>query len=152
MIARVLRLLRPLRYVWALPNTLVGLIVALLALLAGGRTRRKSGVLEVQGGAPAWLLRHMVPLRGGAAAITLGHVIIARDERELERTRAHERVHVRQAECWGPLFIPAYVVASLIAVLRGGNAYRDNVFEVEAREGEDRKPLTDYRGWRDRAA
>jgi hypothetical protein len=30
------------------------------------------------------------------------------------------------------LFIPAYVLASLMVLLRGGQAYRDNPFEREA--------------------
>jgi hypothetical protein len=127
------RSLRLLGYVWALPNTLLGLLMVPLALMAGGRTRRASGVLEVQGGGAAWLLRHAIPLRGGAAALTLGHVVVGRDDADLERTRSHERVHVRQCERWGPFFIPAYLVAGLLAVLRGGHAYRDNWFEVEAR-------------------
>jgi hypothetical protein len=63
---------------------------------------------------------------------TLGHVLIARDRRSLEETRAHERVHVRQCETWGPLFVPAYLTASLWAVWRGRNFYFDNWFEVEA--------------------
>ena len=64
--------------------------------------------------------------------MTLGHVVIARDRRSLEETRAHERVHVRQCETWGPLFVPAYLTASLWAVWRGRNFYFDNRFEVEA--------------------
>ena len=36
------------------------------------------------------------------------------------------------AEIWGPLFIPAYLAASLTAVLRGRHFYFDNAFEVEA--------------------
>jgi hypothetical protein len=43
---------------------------------------------------------------------------------------------VRQAEKWGPLFFPAYGVASLIAIARGRHFYRDNVFEREAYEAE----------------
>ena len=47
-------------------------------------------------------------------------------------TREHERVHVRQAHQWGPLFIPAYLGASVVAVLLGRRGYRENAFEVEA--------------------
>ena len=64
--------------------------------------------------------------------MTLGHVVIARDEHLLEETRAHERVHVRQCERWGPLFIPAYLAASLVLWLVGRRAYEDNPFEREA--------------------
>ena len=65
--------------------------------------------------------------------MTLGHVVIARDARALELTRAHERVHVRQYESWGPLFVPAYLLAGVFAVLGGGHRYFDNLFEREAR-------------------
>ncbi len=51
------------------------------------------------------------------------------DDRLLE----HELVHVRQYERWGILLWPAYAVASLWAKLRGGDAYRDNHFERQAR-------------------
>jgi len=64
--------------------------------------------------------------------MTLGHVVLGRDELLLDLTRDHERVHVRQCERWGPLFIPAYLLASLWVKLRGGRPYEDNPFEREA--------------------
>jgi uncharacterized protein (DUF2062 family) len=70
--------------------------------------------------------------------MTLGHVVIAGDAQSLESTRAHERVHVRQCELWGPLFVPAYLAASLWALLRGRDFYFDNWFEVEAFQHERR--------------
>jgi hypothetical protein len=126
-------ILRPLVYVWVLPTSAVGLCFVPLALL--GRRRGWAvvdGVLELHGPAIALILRYCTLLPGGASAITFGHVVLARDAASHERTRAHERVHVRQCQRWGPLFIPAYLTASLIAKLRGGNAYRDNAFEREA--------------------
>ena len=39
----------------------------------------------------------------------------------------------RQAERWGPFFLPAYVLASLAVGLRGRRWYLDNPFEIEAR-------------------
>jgi hypothetical protein len=64
--------------------------------------------------------------------MTLGHVVLARDSDLLLVTRAHERIHVRQCECWGPLFIPAYVAASLWAWVTGRRPYKDNFFERQA--------------------
>ena len=61
-----------------------------------------------------------------------GHVVLGRDLMLLEMTRPHERVHVRQCERWGIFFLPAYGIASLIALARGGSMYRDNGFEREA--------------------
>ncbi|MEM6312841.1 MAG: hypothetical protein AAF743_02090 [Planctomycetota bacterium] len=123
-----------LRYLWASPTTAVGLFAALLTLVTRGSVSLHTGVLEVSGGFAGWFLRTVVPLPNGASAMTLGHVVIGRDADALDRTRAHERVHVAQCERWGPLFIPAYFLASGVAWLRGEPAYRGNRFEREAFE------------------
>lgn len=119
------------RYIWAAPTTALGLLV-ILAGLWRAQVCIVAGVVEAHGPALAWLLSHFTLVPGGAAALTLGHVVIARDSRSLQSTRAHERVHVRQCEAWGPLFVPAYLLASLSAALRGGDCYFDNRFEVAA--------------------
>ncbi|WP_310567063.1 signal peptide prediction [Hydrogenophaga sp.] len=122
------RLLRWARVLWAAPNTLIGLAFGLSLLLAfGARWRRVGGVIEIAA------LHHAPRRRWPFAAITLGHVIVGTHAAELERLRAHERVHVRQCERWGPLFLPAYALAGLWQWLCGRRAYRDNPFEVEAR-------------------
>lgn len=110
----------------------MGLLLALLGRCTGGRVAVVGGVVEASGGGLAWALRCAWAGGAGASAMTLGHVVIAADEATLDRSRAHERVHVRQYERWGPLFIPAYFAASLVARLRGGNPYYDNRFEREA--------------------
>jgi len=127
----VLKLSSIVRYLWAAPTTAIGIVIAL-----AGFWRAKvyvvDGVLEAHGPTLAWILTNLTFLPGGAAALTLGHVVIALDDWSLESTRAHERVHVRQCEAWGPFFVPAYLAASLSAFLRGRNFYFDNRFEVEA--------------------
>lgn len=127
---------RVLAYLWAAPTTVLGLVFVPLAWLTRGRVRAVDGVLEIHGGGAAWFLRRCVPLPGGAQAMALGHVVLGRTAACLERTRCHERVHVRQAERWGPLFIPAYLLAGAGAFVRGGDPYRDNRFEREAYEAE----------------
>jgi hypothetical protein len=127
-----MKVLKPLVYLWAFPTTLVGLLATGLTVLSGGRARWHSGVLEVWGGFSTFLLRKLVPMPGGASAMTLGHVVIARDPDCHTRTRSHERIHVRQCERWGPLFIPAYLLTSAVLKLRGRDAYHDNPFEREA--------------------
>jgi hypothetical protein len=130
-------LIRIALYCWAFfPATLLGLLVAVVTRLTGGRWARVDGVLEVYGGVAARLLRRGVPLLGPAEALTLGHVVLGRDQERLEASRAHERAHVRQYELWGPLFLPAYFTGSLWARLRGKDFYRDNPFEVRARAAE----------------
>ena len=123
-------------YLWTSPTSLAGLALLVPTLCTRGHAKVVDGVLELSGGLSAWILKHCTPLKGGATAMTLGHVVIARDEAAHDRTRRHERAHVRQAEKWGPLFFPAYGVASLIALARGQHFYRDNAFEREAYEEE----------------
>jgi len=121
---------------WVLPVSLLGLLVAMLARISGGAVQCVDGVLEASGGWPAWLLRRGFPFSGPVAAITLGHVVVGASRDALTATRIHERVHVRQFERWGVLLLVAYPLAGLYAGLRGGNPYRDNVFERQARAAE----------------
>jgi hypothetical protein len=130
----ILWLKKCLRYLWAFPTTLLGLFFLHPTLLTGGRARVVNGVLEIHGGLTSWFLEKCTLLPGGASAMTLGHVVLGRDEASLDRTRAHERIHVSQCETWGPLFLPAYGIASALAFLRGKDPYLDNIFEIEARE------------------
>ena len=121
------RLPRWARVLWASPNTLIGLALGLLLVPGGSRMRVVQGVLEIAA------QRQHPRRRWPFAAITLGHVIVGTHAQELERLRAHERVHVRQCERWGPLFLPAYLLAGAWQWFRGRQAYWDNPFEVEAR-------------------
>jgi hypothetical protein len=120
-----------LRYLWALPNTAIGLVLTAFVLLTRGRAQVVDGVLEVHGGIATDALVRL-PIAGGAAAITFGHVVIARDRVMLRITRSHERVHVRQYERWGPFFLPAYLLASCWAFMLGEGGYEGNWFEREA--------------------
>jgi hypothetical protein len=119
---------RLLAYAWAAPNSLLGLLFGLVILLFGGRAQVREGAFEFCRGAR--LSRSRTPF--GFTAITFGHVILGADEATLAGVRSHEQVHVRQYERWGPLFIPAYLLSSLVQLLRGRNPYRDNRFEREA--------------------
>lgn len=74
-----------------------------------------------------------VPLQPYAQ--TLGRYIFAR-ERVSDAILRHELEHVRQWRALGPLFLPLYGLASIRAVLGGGDRYRDNRFEVGARARE----------------
>lgn len=124
-------LLTALFVIWALPWTLLGLLLGVVGLVSGGGYQRVGRVLEFHGGALPWLL-NIVPISGGAAAMTLGHVVIAQTQGCLDRSRRHELVHVAQYERWGVLFVPAYLSCSAWLWLRGYNAYLDNPFEAEA--------------------
>lgn len=114
--------MRALRLIWASPWSLVGLLLAPFFR----RRHVEHGALLCEGA--SWPRR----LGWRFSAITLGHVVLSVDDLP-EETLRHELVHVGQYERWGPLFIPAYLGASVVAVARGGHHYRDNRFEVAAR-------------------
>src|SRR5262245_5739814 len=124
------------RYVWAFPNSLIGLAFVPIIRVTRGGLEVVDGVLELHGPFIAWVLRHCVPVRGGVAAITFGHVVLGCDQESLSQTRSHERVHVRQYEQWGPAFIPAYLLAALWGFLTGAGAYHGNTFERAAFKAE----------------
>ena len=120
-----------LRYLWASPATLLGLLVAAITLCAGGTLRCVDGTVEVAGGRFGRALRRAPrPLR--FVAITLGHVVVGVDHDALACVRRHERVHVCQYERFGVFFFPLYLASSGVQWLRGKNPYLDNVFEREA--------------------
>lgn len=119
-------------WLWALPCSVLGVLLATLPLLAGGQARWCAGALEVtyrESEAHCGRLARKLPFRG----IVFGHVILAVTRDELRRIDLHERVHVQQYERWGPLFFLAYGASSLWQLLRGRSAYWDNHFEVQAR-------------------
>ena len=122
-------LFRLLTYAWTAPTTFPGLLITALTLATRGRCRTRDGILCIWGGFAAWLLSRRL---FRAKAMALGHVVLATDAQALHRYWRHEREHVRQAERWGPLFLPAYLAASLWAVLTGRHYYRDNWFEKDA--------------------
>lgn len=113
-------------YLWAGPNTLLGIA---LGLMLAGRFQQVDGVVEIHGRGVAWVLSRMIV---PAAALTMGHVVFGRNPRCLDVTRKHERVHVRQYERWGVFFLPTYVAFSTWLYLRRRDGYRENPFEVEA--------------------
>ena len=111
-----------LRVAWAAPWSLLGLLLAPFF-----RSRRVvNGVLVCEGA--SWPRR----LGWRYRAITFGHVVLCVDRID-DAVLAHELIHVRQYERWGPLFIPAYLAAAIWTSIRGRHAYADNPFELAAR-------------------
>jgi len=121
-------LCRILGYVWASPATSFGILFAATSLLTGGSVRMREGIIAVSCGASAMLLYPSWFHRGGAA-MTFGHVIIARDEKCLNQSWNHERHHVRQFEQWGLFLSPACWLVSFVLRFRGYDPYLDNPFE-----------------------
>ena len=117
---------------WALPCSVVGMVLATVPLLAGGQARWSAGALEVtyrETESGCGRLANGLAFRG----IVFGHVILAVTRDELLRMGPHERIHVQQYERWGALFFFAYGASSLWQLLQGRSAYWDNHFEVQAR-------------------
>ncbi len=116
--------------IWASPYSAAGLLLGVVVVLFGGHAVRRQGAIEIGGGAVGrFLARLPWPF---AFSATLGHVILGLDHATLAAVRAHEQVHVRQYERWGPFFGPAYVLSSLIQLLSGRRPYLDNHFERQA--------------------
>jgi hypothetical protein len=127
----VVKLLRFLAYAWASPWSLAGILFGLLGLLFGARAQVREGALEFGGGRLGALMARLPP-PFCFSAITFGHVILGVNDETLAAARAHEQVHVRQYERWGPFFIPAYLLSSLTQLVLGRRPYLDNHFEREA--------------------
>lgn len=116
-------------YLWALPLTLTGLLLALVTLSppmfnVDGCVFFKAGV------GLRWFHD-----RFAVWAFTWGGTCFwAPDAPTRPDVVAHELVHFRQARQWGPLFPLAYLLASANAHFSEGHAYHDNHFEIEARK------------------
>lgn len=124
--------LKIIKLLWALPCSLIGLTLAAVLLLTGGKARWSSGALEVshrQSRASCGQWARDLPFRG----IVFGHVILAVTAEELRIISAHERIHVQQYERWGLLFFIAYGLSSLWQLLHARSPYWDNHFEIQAR-------------------
>lgn len=126
-----IRLAHLLRFIWALPCTMLAVIPGVVTLLLGGSIRRVGHTIEIgvrhrQEQVPSWISKYPF------GAITLGHVIIGQSHELLAVLRPHEQVHVRQCELFGPLFLIAYPLASLWALFRGRSPYEQNAFELQA--------------------
>lgn len=125
-----------LRYIWALPNSLVGLFFVPIAVLTRGHVEIVDGVLEIHGGLVSWILKHCMSSRGYVSSVTLGHVVLGQNKESLLNDRRHERAHVKQYEILGPLFIPVYIAVGIYALIRGRGAYKGNYLEQKAIEQE----------------
>jgi hypothetical protein len=69
-------------------------------------------------------------------AQTLGRYVFSREPVTPELL-AHECEHIRQWERFGPFFLVLYLGSSVVAAVRGRQAYGDNWFEAAARRRSD---------------
>ena len=99
-------LLEGLGFVWAMPNTLLGLVLGALTFQA---PRIHGGAIVFDRG-PRGVTRLLRAMN--RTAMTLGFVIVSAAPVE-GRLLAHERHHVRQSMLWGPLFVPVYLALAI---------------------------------------
>ena len=138
-----------LKIIWALPNTIFGIFFGILGVLTGGSWQRQGRTIEFWGGIVGWILKKFPIGSYGAAALTLGHVILAQDADLMRRSRKHENVHVKQYEHWGIFFLPYYFLGWLylstlkFAFGKDVNPYRDIPFEKEAYAVSEVEPPSD---------
>jgi hypothetical protein len=116
---------RALGLLWALPGTLLGLLLSLVLRPCGARWDQGVLWVRVRGFWPRWV-----------AAMTLGWVVL-HTVTLTPRLVLHERRHVTQWMVLGPLFLPAYLAACAWAWVRTGQGYRWCWFEVDARKAEE---------------
>ena len=125
------------QFLWALPLTALGFLIVILTWYFDRKQRvshvqyAQAAIVFVVYGKLLYKLLRRHPL-GHMQAVALGCCILAQDAACAQSTLTHELVHVGQALRWGVLFPFAYVLASLWAWARGGDLYRDNVFERAA--------------------
>ncbi len=115
---------RALGVIWALPNTLVGLLAGVAGLPFGAKARINAKDFA--------LVFHFWPW-GPGGAITLGNVILhtgstldsdcvtyehraGRCKHPVIRIGDHERAHVYQYMVLGPLFLPLYLLCGGVSV------------------------------------
>jgi len=139
------------KFLWALPLSLLGWGVALL-----NETTRILGVVDIDTGTVRAYGRNGVPWvysvnggllyrifrKTGFAGLTLGQVILFRwDVNTWQRLMAHEEEHVRQMERWGIIFPFLYIGEFLFHFVRTRDwmsAYYSISWEKKAREAEER--------------
>lgn len=116
-------------YVWALPMTVLGLVLGLLTfslrpneLFQGCLFIRSSRLLDA-----IWFRDRFIAFTWGGVCIVAGGVDLTLMQ------KLHEVVHFDQARIYG-LFLPAaYADGAVSAVAQGQHWYRDNFLEIWAR-------------------
>jgi hypothetical protein len=104
---------------WSLPDTLIGVLFALLSMAV---PRRCDGVLLAESNRG---LAYLFLTRRGFGAITFGRVITSTIPVDA-RLLVHESHHARQYDVLGPFFLPVYLW------LHARHGYANNPLEREA--------------------
>jgi hypothetical protein len=122
--------MKALKMLWALPNTVVGVVLGFLSWAWPRWDDRGVLLFEGDRGFRKWHSQK------GYVAITFGHAVVAKPQPG-EKLMRHELAHVAQYEKWGPFYMLAYAFYWVRLRLAGKDPYHDNPFEREAREAEE---------------
>ncbi|MEO6462483.1 MAG: hypothetical protein ABIP29_05355 [Candidatus Eisenbacteria bacterium] len=124
---------------WASPNTVLGLVLGVVAVMLGARARIGDNAIE-------FLDQPFVDLIE-RSAVTLGNTIhyapgrdpdqaIRRYDRSATvRLGDHERAHTDQYERWGPFFLLAYAISWLPFVPPAGSRFEHAADDAAERRG-----------------
>jgi hypothetical protein len=132
---KIFALVSSLKWLWALPLTLVGLP---LVVLTKAHHAAQASLLRSQHGyvftAQSRLIASLLRLHpmGRMDAVAVGCCILAKDAESLIKHLPHELVHVQQSQRWGVFFPVAYLVSSMWQLINGRCAYAENYFERQA--------------------
>ena len=113
-------LLKLLRYLWASPNTMLGLTAVFLAVCSGGKVRVVRGAIETHGGFVTRMLSGWVPWIRFASAMTLGPCDSWNEpgmSRPQPRPRTRSRSSVRAVGTANAARLPGFEFGALSAWL-----------------------------------
>ncbi|MBI2851986.1 MAG: hypothetical protein HYX84_02615 [Chloroflexi bacterium] len=97
--------------IWTLPNTGIGLILG--AMSGGTFEDGPRGTVKVTNVNPKSLTGQSMSLIQGNP-VTIGYVILTWDTAMTPTTERHELGHVTQGAILGPLYLPLYILDSII--------------------------------------
>lgn len=128
-------------YVWALPNTLVGLCIAFLFCSTAYKSLDRERMIHIVVLDKICSLAQFFEWRGikgmaiGSVMFFYSNQLVWADNHTVpDDLFRHEYEHVRQAERLGPFMYPVYFTLSLLCLIMGKDGYKDNPFELWARE------------------
>ncbi len=124
-----MKTLRVIGWIWAIPTTLLGLLLAIVGHTVFYKIR-PGGVFQFVAidGPWGWFFR-----RFGMGAITIGACMISRLESKDDAIMIrHERQHTIQCFWLGPFFVPVYYLLCLWALALRRDPYRGNPLEIQA--------------------
>ena len=122
---------------WTLPNTLLGLVLGVVAVMLGARARLANNAIEFLDQPFVDLIERSAVTLGNTIHYAPGRhpdqVIRRYDRSAVVRLGDHERAHTDQYERWGPFFLLAYAISWLPFVPPAGSRFEHGADDDAAR-------------------